>query len=154
MTPAQAAELIYQHFKTYVDAEYPLMPYCFDNEVFQEPTPATIAGILSPDPCWARVTMRSIPGGGQQTMGQKGNRKFRRRAVLFVQLFGHVGVGRAALDGVVHDLMTLFEGERIGPAGDPDQQVIFWSGNTAELGADGRWYNVTLEVPLDYYETK
>lgn len=147
MKMSEAAELVFQRFKTWADAEMPQMPYCFDNEMLAEPDISVI------NPCWARVGMRTS-ASRQETIGAVGNRKFRRQAVIYVQLFGRTGIGRGRIDDVAHDVITLYEGTRIGPVGDPEQQVIARTALQVDLGADGRWYNVTVEIPVDYYETK
>lgn len=73
---SEAREQVYQ---TWVDnVPSGLDSWTFENEEgFDEP---------DQDKCWARVLMRSI-GGGQETLGASGGRKFRRTASVLVEIF-------------------------------------------------------------------
>jgi hypothetical protein len=137
LTTAEAREAIYQHWKTQWDTLRPGALYYFENEnVAPEPTTT-----------WARVTVRHTDSA-QHTLGVAGARQFRREAAIWVQLFVPLDQGMAALDALVSDVRTVFEGvnvDDIDPAG---------AARVQEVGPDGKWYEVVVVAPVTYYETR
>lgn len=111
-------------------------PFQFDNEAFTAP---------DKDP-WARVTVRHTTSV-QDTLGRPTNRRFRRSAVAFIQLYALVDTGLAALDGLAQTARAIFEG--VSFSGLDFNNVV-----VRETGPDGKWYQVTVEGFFDYDETK
>lgn len=127
-------QLIYDTFingwagATAIDAE---------NEEFIEP---------ESDP-WVRLTVRHVPGE-PETMGKKGNRKFRRKGILFIQVFTPINTGTFTSDQLAEAARTLLEGERLSKQ--------CWTGVSAirEVGAKGKWYAANVETEFTYEEIK
>ena len=108
-----------------------------ENEKFTEP---------ESDP-WVRITIRNLPGG-QSTMGKDGNRKYERKALVFIQVFTPVGTGTADADLLAQDAQTILESKRLS--------IQSWTGNATirEVGAEGKWYAINVETELNYEEIK
>jgi len=102
----------------------------------------------SPDVEWCRASIRHR-GAGQETLGQRGSRKFERRAALFIQIFIPEGTGTKTLSQRMQQCMTLFEGERI-----TGSTVHFNDVRPEERGQDKKWLAATVEVEFTYVERK
>ena len=133
MTTINAArEAIYLRWNTQWGAT---TPFTFDNEKFS-----------TPDVPWARLTVRNT-ASEQRTLGAVGNRRFRRIASVFVQLYDLVDVGLSNLDTLAQTARGIFEG--VSFSGLDFTNVI-----VRESGADGKWFQVVVEAFFDYEETK
>ena len=133
-TISQAREAIYGRFNTNWGTT---SPFQFDNENF---TP--------PDKAWARLVVRHI-GSSQETLGSSGNRKFERRAVVFIQIFTKADKGTSEADTLVRIARDIFEG--INFSG-----LRFLHGVIRETPEpqDSKWYQVVVEIFFAYDETK
>lgn len=120
-------------------------PSCFDNEAFDPPKDAS--GKALP---WARCSVRSMVGG-QETLGEPGNRKYTRKALVRVELYGVPGVGMKAVDLLVQRAMGMFEGRSL-----PGTRVMLYDASSAEVGLvdEGRWNLSTVQAYFDYEEVK
>ncbi len=112
-------------------------PFTFENEKWEEP---------KPDVDWVRVSVRNT-GGGQETLGPKTQRKYRRRGSIFVQVFTPVAKGMKAGAGHAQAARAIFEGESFTGI-DANNGVI------RESGSDGKFYQTLVEVFFDYTEIK
>lgn len=110
-------------------------PFTFDNEAFDTPAVA-----------WARVTIRHT-GSAQETLGETGNRRFRRSASVFVQLYGLVDRGTSVLDTLATTARGIFEGVSFSG-------LDFTNAVVRESGNDGKWFQYVVEAFFDYEETK
>lgn len=134
----QAREAVYDRF---VDNWADQTDYVFDNEHYDEPEP--VAGNFPP---WVRVSVRNITGG-QETLGEKGIRKYRRRAIAFCQVFVPVDKGMQMADTLAQSFRGIFEGESFNG-------LDFDNGLVREASPDGHKMMVLVEVYYAYYETK
>ena len=130
-TENQARESIYQEFITQWANQTDVT---FENESF------------TPDGNYVRVTVRGLPSN-QRTMGGTGNRRFRRNALVFVQIFTPVGEGRRVSGDLTELAKDVFEGRTF-------DGLSFSSVNSRGVGPDGKWYQALVEAPFDYEETK
>lgn len=130
----EAREAIYQRFNDNFTG-LPLSETTFDNEDF---TP--------PDGPWVRLTVRQA-GGGQETLGAKGNRSYRRIAGTFAQVHTLADQGTAEADGIAQEILAIFEGESFS-------DLDFNDGVIREIGSDGRFYQEVVEINFDYDERK
>lgn len=144
-TVNEATEAIYQRWvdNTSLDSAN----YTFENEGFDPP----------PLEDWARLVVRHQEGG-QETLGASGNRIFERRGQVMIQIFtpapdpssaGAPG-GRAGLDALMQEAMTIFEGERVSGT------TLRFTGvsDPREIPSDGKWMGLVIGFPFVYTETK
>lgn len=136
MTFNEAREIIYQHFADNWSPPSPAVPYKFDGESY-DPT-----GVLE----WVRLVVRQT-GGGQHTLGKTGNRIFRRRGIVLVQLQAPVDRGLLRLDELGQEALGILEGKTIS-------QVSLLNGNYQEKGPDGTWETGSVTVSFTYDELK
>lgn len=136
ITESQAKEAVAQRWKSEWNAIHPDIPYCLENEKFSEPSP--------PSP-WAKVVLRPLDSR-QHTLGSVGNRTYRRESAVWVHLYGVLDDGSEALNGLVDDVRTIFEGVSFGGIDSVD------GARTEIVGSDGRWYEVVVISPVTYYE--
>lgn len=134
-TQNQAREAVYLRWNTQWSAT---TPFIFENENNKV--------LDSADDPWARLTVRNT-GSEQHTLGAVGNRRFRRFASVFVQLYALVDEGLATLDTLAQTVRGIFEG--VSFSGLSFNNVV-----VRESGADGKWYQVVVEAFFDYEETK
>lgn len=113
-------------------------PYVFDNEDFTAPKDAP----------WARVAVRHS-GGGQETIGPPGARRFERRGTVFVQVFVPQNTGTIALGSLATVVRETFEGVTLAGTTVRFSGVIVRDG-----GPDGSWFGTTVEAPFTYDETR
>ena len=110
--------------------------FTFDNEPFTEPVS---------DP-WVRLAVRNTDGG-QETLGQSGNRRYTRDASIFVQVFTLIDTGTQEADTLARIARNIFEGERFSG-------VFANDGTIREIGPDGKWYQTNVEIAFFYDEIK
>lgn len=132
----EARNVIYQRFK---DQWGTTTKFTCDNEKFQQPP--------SPDTPWLRLVVRNI-GGGQNTIGQKGDRRFRRKGLILIQVFTPVGKGLKSSDVYVEMLREIFEGESFG------DRIDCGNADTREKGEDGEHLQTNVEIVFDYDDIK
>lgn len=129
----EAREAIYLRWSTQWGTT---TPFTFDNESFSAPDKGQ----------WARLTVRNTESE-QRTLGAPGNRRFRRVASVFVQLYDLVDEGLETLDILAQTARGIFEG--VSFSGLDFTNVV-----VRESGADGKWFQVVVEAFFDYEETK
>lgn len=135
-TLPEAKEAIYLAFQT---AWTPTgKALTFDNEKFDPPV----------DDEWARLTVRHT-GGGQETLGKVGNRKFARLGSVFVQVFTPIDQGTSEADVLVTTARNAFEGITLAGT-----TLRFLDVVAREAGPDGKWYQTVVEANFEYDETK
>lgn len=134
-TLGQAKEAIYLRF---VDnfTGVTLDRIVFDNEDFAEPSTGD----------WVRLTVRST-ARIQDTLGRTGNRRFRARASVFVQVYTVANTGVKQSDTLTKETADIFEGVSFSG-------LDFQSAVVRETGPDGRWYQSVVEVQFDYDEIR
>jgi hypothetical protein len=135
VTENEARAIIYQAF---VDDWGSLTEYAFDNEAFNP------EGLEE----WVRLTVRQSTGG-QHTLGAPGGRRYRRRGLVFVQVFAPVDKGLQRFDELARAARDIFEGKTLS-------LVEFYDGNIREIGKDpnGPWFSGNVSVVFSFDETK
>lgn len=136
-TLTEAREAVYKKF---VDTWGTRTVFQLENELFEEP---------GPDTAWVRVSVNHLDQGGQETLGPKGSRKYRRLASAFVQIFTPVNAGMQAADGHIEVVKTMFEGESFDGL-DFNDTLVRENGPTE----DRLWNQVTTESQFAYEEVK
>jgi len=129
-----ATEAILAHF---VDEWDDKTPFTFENEDFNPG-----------DEAWVRVSIRTLTSG-QETLGEKGNRKFGRRGAIHIQIYCPTNKGTAEINGLVQAVQSMFEGRRI-----VGTTIRFLRTTPRELGTDGPWLATRVETIFDYDEVK
>lgn len=129
----EAREAVYLRFATQWAAT---TPFGFDNEELEEPSNAP----------WARVTVRTLVRG-QETLGRTGNRRFRSKALVFIQVFTRSNVGMKQGDDLATQAANIFEG--ISFSG-----LDFVGATVSEIPDSGKWNQHVVEAPFDYDEIK
>lgn len=135
VTLNEAREAVYARWAANVPAAIGAN-YGLDNEKLQPPK----------DAVWARLTMVQDPGE-QDSLGADGCRKFLRRARVLVQIHDGVNNGMRTLDQLSSAVRNIFEGTRF--AG-----LYFTNVDVRETGPDGEWYQVVVDAPFFFEETK
>ena len=95
---------------------------------------------------WARLVVRHS-ARAQDTIGRKTNRRFRSSASVLVQVYTPINTGVNNAHDLAKQVVDLFEGESFSG-------LDFTAAQTRESGSDGKWYQVVVEAPFDYDETK
>ena len=134
VTLNEAREAIYQRFVA--NTSLASSAYTFTSESYTAPTDAP----------WARLTVNH-EAGEQDSLGKAGDRKYLRRGRVLVQLFGPVDQGLRSLDLLADATRDIFEGTQF--AG-----LYFISADVRESGQDGEWFQLVVDAPFDYQETK
>lgn len=129
----QAKDTILKAFATSWDSA--LCPYVGDNE-----------DLTNPKAPWARIVVRHT-AGGQETLGQEGNRKYNRIARVLIQIFTAKGKGTKQADGLAQSAINIFEGKTING-------LYFYNGIAREVGSDGEWYQIVVDITFNYDEIK
>lgn len=133
-TPNQARETIYSTFETGIGTT---IGYIFDNEKFDTD------GSLE----WVRFTVRHV-GGGQDTLGEEGNRKYLRRGLVAVQIYNEVDKGLERADQIAKLIRDLFEGKTLTGG------IAFTNSDFREVGDDPPWYQSLLTIDFQYEEIR
>lgn len=139
ITEQQAEEAVAQRW---VDIWVPLHPtiaYFFENKKGAEPT--------DPDAFWARVALKQADSE-QHTLGKPSERLYRREAAVWVNLYGPVNEGTKTILGLADDVRRVFEGASF------DGVDSTSAGRVVKLGAEGRWFEVLVIIPVVYYEQR
>lgn len=133
-TLSEAAEAVYKRMVDNWDEDD--AQYTFEGEDFTPPTTTP----------WMRVSIRDT-GGGQETLGEPGNRKYERVASAFFQVFTPTNQGIAAANALAETIRGLFEGVTY-------MGLRFLDSDVRQQGVDGLWYMVVVESHFTYNETK
>ena len=140
MTPNEAREIIYQALVDGWSPPNPVVPYVFDNESYD----------ATEIPEYIRLYVRQS-GGVQHTLGIPGQRIYRRRGFVLVQVFVQSNQGLLRLDVLSKTALDLYEGKTLS-------QVAFHDGQyrekPEEKQSDGTWLRGMVTVPFTYDETK
>ena len=141
MTINEAREAVYERWRA--AALLPASQYAFDNERFEPPVNPT-TGLNLP---WARVSVRHI-ASDQETLGALGERRYNRRALLFVKLYDALESGAFTLDSLGQQVRAVFEGTTF-------DTVRFSKGVLVrESLPDETWEIRVVEAEFDYEERK
>lgn len=133
MTPNAARELILARFESlWEDAS----DYVFENE----------ARAPESDSAYVNVLVREI-GGGQDTVGEAPNRKFRRRGTITGEIRVPSDKGASEADALAYKFRTIFEATTFS-------EVNCFDGLYQSFGTNGKWYLVTVDVTFEYDEVK
>lgn len=131
---SDAVEIVKQRWATAWGAT---TTYTFDNEAFD--SEALTAA-------WVRLAVRHFPLG-QRSIGDVGNRKFDRGGSVLMQIFSPRDAGLDAAYTLAETARSAFEGKSFGG-------VWCYAAEVREIGPDGRWYQLNVEVPFRYEEVK
>lgn len=130
----EVREAIYSRFNTQWGTR---TAFTFDNERFDSEKQT--------DP-WVRLSVRHV-GGGQDTLGPPGGRKYRRKGQVFLQIFTAVDEGLSVADGHAQFAKPIFEGVSFSG-------VDFMDFRVREVGPDGKWFQTLVEWDFDYDEIR
>lgn len=97
---------------------------------------------------WARVSVMQT-GGGQETLGRKTNRKYRRSASIIIQVYTLQNQGVKQATQLAKQAADVFEGESF--SGVDVNDAVIRGPNPEE---DGKWDQTVVEAFFDYDETK
>jgi len=128
-------------FKTAWDAQTPPVPVVLYADVRKE-VPATS------DP-WTRITVVHNTST-QVTLGQIGNRRFRRFGLVSVEVYTPFGTGLTDNDRFVKVAIDAFEGNTTGG----EDTVEFRNVRSNEIGSDGSWFQTNVIAEFEYDEVK
>lgn len=137
-TSNEARQEIYDTLKAAWEAAYPSSPLVFANEAFDS------EGVAE----WASLEVRQT-GGGQDSLGAVGNRRFERRGLVFVQLYAAVNRGLARLDELSKTVLDTLEAKTL-----PVNSVFLYDGVFRELPPSGPWVRGSVTIQVTYDEIK
>jgi len=138
-TLVSARDKVMLHFTTLWNAQTPPVPLLlYDDRHRDLPTNAP----------YARITMRHNVMD-QRTLGNSGNRRFRRFGVITVQVFTLSNKGLATADVFAKVALDAFEGQSTAPT-----EIHFRNARINEVGEDGPWFQTNVLVDFDYDEIK
>lgn len=129
-TPNEAAEAIYARLVDNIGTT----PHTFENEELNVKVP------------WVRLVIRTRDRS-QETLGNKGNRRFWSESSIFVQCYSLTNTGRQGADTLARLITTIYEGESFSG-------VNCHKAVPRESPPKGRWYQNVVEVEFTYDETK
>jgi hypothetical protein len=100
---------------------------------------------------FVRLTIRELTTD-QRTLGQTGDRKFRRPGLILVQCFAALDPtrgrgGRAAADALGEVVKDIFEAAQFGG-------VSTYESTSRTLGIDGQYLGKIVETRFDFVETR
>lgn len=135
----EARKALYDRFTTtWAASSHSTIPYSLDNEGF---TPPAAGG-------WVRLSVRHTIST-QETLGPIGSRKFERRGLIFVQVFVPKNDPIKNADTYVTTIKNALEAVTL-----LDDNLVTEAHVPREIGGSDRWYQVNVEVPFRYYETR
>ncbi len=135
MTTTQAArEVIYQTFTT---AWGSTSAKTFANESFDPPTNAP----------WVRLAVLHLTGN-QETLGETGNRRFRRAGIISIQVFVPEDSGLRGIDALIATARQVFEGKTL------TSDIWCTDCNVYEVGVSDGWYQINVETDFAYEEVR
>jgi hypothetical protein len=95
---------------------------------------------------WVRLSVQEVTGG-QQTLGPIGDRKYRRRARVDVQVFTPADRGMQPGLALAQQVRSIFEGKTF-------DGLYFFDCVVADGGKDEKWHQVIATTRFDFWETK
>ncbi|PHR58816.1 MAG: hypothetical protein COA47_10445 [Robiginitomaculum sp.] len=131
---------IFEFFQTGVDAAYPTNPpeIAYPNVKFS-PTMETR---------WLSIIVLS-GGAGQESLGSKGNRKYKRAGLITVMVMTPLYTGGTVeSDTLSENIENIFEGEEIDLL--DGSFCVFRNATTIDTGRDGEFYQALVNVELEY----
>jgi len=133
-------DAIYLQFETAWNAQTPPVPILlYDDKEFDLP---------DGDIPWAFIMVRHVTGT-QETLGEIGGRRFRRKGIVTVQVRTPTGLGLSTNDIFSKIALDAFEGIETAP-----DQVIFRRARLQEVGNDGAWFLTNVMADFEYDEVK
>ncbi len=130
----EAKQAVNDRFKTLWGTK---TTYSLPNEPFTQPTP---------DESWVRLTVLNV-GGGQESLGKVGNRRFERRGIIIVNVFTPLEEGTFGGDTLASEVQTIYEGTKFDGITVNDSRI-------REKGVEDQWYHTIMEADFIYYEIK
>jgi hypothetical protein len=127
-------------FKTAWDAQGGTIPLVF----YQD----TVTDIPKDGSAWAKISVLH-QNGGQATLGEVGNRTFRREGLVIVEIHSPFGEGLANGDLLSKVALDAFEGNTTASG-----EIWFRNARLSEIGQDGDWHISTVMVDFEYDEIK
>lgn len=94
---------------------------------------------------WVRIKWVH-KSGFQATINTPGNRRFRARGTITLEVRSPIGDGLTASDTIVNNVQSIFEGQNVGGT----DGVIFREVTPVERGPDGTWFQVDVLVNFEY----
>lgn len=137
-TVNEARDAVYERFLAQFPGLAPGVPYTFENEAFDPPG--------NPPAPWVRITVRNTEST-QDCLGPPGQRRFKRDALLFAQVFIPGDRGTKDSDTLVAVLRGIFEAVSF-------DGLDFRAVSSRETGTENGWHQTLVEGPFDYEETK
>jgi hypothetical protein len=113
------------------------------NIVFDNEDPSFDLDVV---PDWCRLSIRHVDRN-QETLGKVGNRRFRVKAIAFVQVYTKSNTGVQQSGVLVTEARDVFEGSSFSG-------LDFNNAKTPEGGPEGKWYTAVVEANFDYDEIK
>lgn len=98
---------------------------------------------LSMDP-WVRLIIQHKLGF-QATLNSPGNRRFRAKGSVRVEVRSPLGDGLTQSQSIIDNVYAVFEGQTTGP-----DAVIFREVFTSEHGPDGVWFLTVVTINFEY----
>ena len=133
-------DAIYLAFETAWNAQTPPVPTLFyDDKEFDLP---------DGDTPWAFMMVRHVTST-QETLGEIGGRRFRRKGLVTIQVRTPTGLGLSTNDIFSKIALDAFEGIETEP-----DQVIFRRARLQEVGNDGAWFLTNVMADFEYDEVK
>lgn len=130
----EARQVVYNRFIT----EWGVTtPFVLDNEQFDAE---------QINSAWVRLSIKNKIAG-QETLGVIKRRRFKRDALLFVQVFTPVNIGLSEGDILCEKVRCIFEGINIS-------DVWFSASTIRENGTDGAWFQMLVETEFSYEQIK
>lgn len=135
---SEARKEVYDTFKPGWETAFPGMPITFAGEAFNS------EGVVE----YVKLEVRQT-GGGQDTLGAVGNRRYERRGLAIVQLYSAVNRGLARQDELGEAALDLLEGKTL-----PVNNVFLFDGVYRNLPPEGQWARGSVTVQMTYDEIK
>lgn len=95
---------------------------------------------------WVRLSVQEV-GGGQQTLGSVGDRKYRRRARVDVQIFTPADSGARPGKLLAEQARLIFEGQSF-------DGLDLFDCDISDGGKDEKWHMTVATTRFDFWETK
>jgi len=134
MTPTEVRNAITSRFLIEYNTQFHI---AVDNQIFEVPNPAVK---------YARVVVK-FNTGNQHTLGQKGNRKFVKQGLLFVQILTPINTGTNENDTLAQSTLELFDGETLG-------KLWFYNGRIETERSDGVYYSQNVVVEFEFEDIR
>lgn len=136
---AEARDLITAHFVALWNAQSGTAPLLVYDDRHKD---------LPANAPYARITVRHNVMD-QRTLGNTGNRRFRRFGVVVVQIFTVANDGLTKADVFAKVALDAFEGNSTAP-----DEVHFRNVRVNEEGENGNWFQTNVLADFDYDEIK